>query len=235
MEWKVTVTIRTYRRSTKLPPCTLSPDDIRRLATLLAVGLPAEVNHSIRISYDLAGVEITENDVELFLHNTDLPPAITDLSMMLNNAPGKFSSVRFSSRDAQTFITGDNLDWVVGRDAELSSFIKNKRPRFWFMHSWRFPATYLLLDILNGVLITYLTIGKNHDFLLHSLSNLITAIVWIMLLSWLYLGLLSPYSKIVTTTRQSWTIKKEITLAEAITIVLTVLLLVFAIIGPLRK
>jgi len=227
--------MKKYTKSRSIHPCRLEKNDLLELIKIAKETFPtSDSKEDFVISTNLPDIHISSNSIEEFLKHEELPDKFNRLSLTIigwseNREIDKSVRMTFYDNYINLDVDGIQQTWVLGKDSQITDFLKKKRPRFWALHKV-FP---FITGIITLVSLSALVSFIKAKVMIYSVSTALFLIAWIFATVFYFSGTFLPYTQIILTTR------KPLFTKENITIIIAVLSLIISIIGgviiPLLK
>ena len=211
--------MKEYQKSSDVHPCKLYKNDVIQLFKIITQNIPiSDRKNDIEISSNLQGISIYENSIEDYFANKELPDKLNRLSIRVigwsaNEEIDKTIDITFYDNYIQFNVNGFNQTWVLGVFEQIKSFLKKKRPWFWFLPNQIFPMLSGAIPILALFGIAY-TIKINAVVAL--ISTILLLISWIFAIIFFFRGTLFPYTQIIINPKQTFLTKQNVSLIIAL-------------------
>lgn len=132
--------MKQFQKSSKIHPCKLTKNDLLELIIIIKDTFPNSVE-SLEISTNLPDVVIKSNNFDDFLNHKELPDKFKRLSFeIFEMGRDRYVILTFYDNFIDLKVSGNEKTWVSGKYNEITEFLKEKRPWFWFMHTGIFHS-----------------------------------------------------------------------------------------------
>lgn len=195
----------------------LTLSQVERLATLLVSDVDdPKARLEIEVGYD--GTQIEANTyAELQTHVDDFPDNLVELKMSLYMNKGRHINLQMYHNFARLYVTGIEEPWVLGKYAQIDTFLKRHRP--WFINPG-LPGTLFMYGTMT--LIASLSVLISH----HEWSIAAAALVLSVLLAVAAFGTITgrlfPHVQIIVRKRRRIDRDLVVAVATILTLVATV-------------
>jgi hypothetical protein len=195
-----------FRKEEKIHPCYLKKDDLKSLVDIIKEDFPkSDRLEDFKISTWSDSLHVSENTLDNFLAQKKLPEILTKLTIRVigwseNRDINKSLEITFYDNYINLSISGSSETWVNGKHIQITKFLKNTRPFFWFL---KLP----IVSMVRGALFVFMMIGGyliwESIFKNKSIENsIVIGTLSLFLLDWI-LGKIY-YTKIYLTEQQSF-------------------------------
>lgn len=206
--------MKEYRKSGKIHSCKIKKNDLLKLVEIIKKTFP-DLNRKedFEVYTNLPNVSIHSNSIEDFLEHEELPDKLNRLSIKImgTNHIGKDIRLVFYDNFINLDIYGEENAWVIGKYAEITDFMKERRPWFWFIHTNIFygieaAISMILLIVFVSLIVHFININE----IIYSM------IIAFMLFIFAYIYHLKktifPYTQIIIKHEKSFLTRENVTL-----------------------
>lgn len=157
--------MKEYTISSKIGRTKLTKNDLSELLALINSGIPVrgitgDIYEDVKITAYLSNITIIEYGLENFLNHTDLPKI---LNFIVFNRSGwsesrsldKTVHLLLGSGSSVLTVNGQDQAWVLGKHAQITDYLKSKRPILWFFSK---NINSIIFVIVNSAFIALLVL-----------------------------------------------------------------------------
>ncbi len=163
--------MKKYQKSGKIHSCKIKKNDLLELIEIIKETFPdSDRKEDFEVSTNLLNISIHSNSIEDFLEHKELPEKLNRLSIRIigwnhDRNIDKSIELVFYDNFINLNIYGEENAWVIGKYAEITDFLKEKRPWPWFIHTNIFYAieggiSILLLIVLTSLIVHFIAINE---------------------------------------------------------------------------
>ena len=214
--------MKNYRKSGKIHSCKIKKSDLLKLIEIIKKTFPdSNRKEDFKVSTNLPNVCIHSNSIEDFLEHEELPDKLNRLSieiMGMNQYDNiidlnidKDIRLVFYDNSINLDIYGEENAWVIGKYAEITDFLKERRPWFWFIHTNIFygiegAISMILLIVFVSLIVHFININE-------IIYSMITAFM-LFIFAYIYhlKKTIFPYTQIIIKHEKSFLTRENVTL-----------------------
>jgi len=170
-----------YTKSASIHPCRLQRNALLRLIEIVKENFPiSDRKQDFEVSTNLPNIRIRENSIEDFLKHDELPDKLNRLSINIvgrseKREINKSVYITFSNYDIDLNVNGLEETWVLGKYAQITNFLREKKPWFWAIHKvFPFIAGIILIPVLIGI-VSFIKAEE----IIYSISTALFLIAWV--------------------------------------------------------
>ena len=214
--------MKNYRKSGKIHSCKIKKDALLKLVEIIKRTFP-DLNRKedFEVSTNLPNISIHSNSIENFLEHEELPDKLNTLSIRITETNqydnlidlniDKSVRLDFYDKSINLNIHGEENAWVIGKYTEITDFLKEKRPWFWFIHTNIFCGieawtSMLLLIVFVSLIFHFIDINEIIYAIITAITLFIFAYIYHLKKT------IFPYTQIIIKHEKSFLTREDVKL-----------------------
>lgn len=209
--------MKKYQKSGDIHSCKIKKNDLLKLIEIIKETFSdSDLKEDFKVSINLPNVRIHSNSIEDFLEHKELPEKLNRLSIRIigwnqDQNIDKSVNLDFYDNFINLDIDGEENAWVIGKYAEITDFLKEKRSWFWFIYTNIFYGIEAVISVL--LFIVFVSLIVHFININEMIYSIITAIVLFIFAYGYHLKKkFFPYTQIIIKHEKSFLTRENVTL-----------------------